>query len=297
MNKLQFYLPPLSDAYGTIAETHFRPIEKHLPKDLYEIKIATGKAIKEANERNDARYVRVSFTLGDFFPAVFITHGMADKGLQNVDDLNKQIAGLYPGPAYIDKLVNEGVPKTKLHIIGYPRLDPVFKARKKCRVPIDKVKILWVPTHNAHKPWTGFEKIDLRDLFGDCCEFVESVHPHNRKHPKKTSLKDLIDADIVISDTSSMLYEALSLGIPVILTKWVVKNPVGFEKLLYTREKGDEICWIAESPSDLSKIVTELIKNGFQQGPAAKNFMEYMFPETLRGKSGKVAADTLINFL
>lgn len=297
MRKLQFYIPPLGDAYGFIANSHFKPIEKYLPKDSYEIKEATAKAIHEANYHNDKKYIRVSFTLGDFFPAVFITHGMADKGLQSVKDLNRQIAGCYPGPTYINKLTSEGVKPSHLRVIGYPRLDPVFRARKGLRLKKGKTKVLWAPTHNTCKPWSSFGRFDINNILGSDFDVVESVHPHNRRPPKKTSLEHLVDADIVISDTSSMLYEALSLGIPVILLKWIVKRPVGIEKHIYTRPKGEEICWMAESYPDLVTKIKMVKENGFKQGPGAESFLHGIFPEELRGKSGKKAAKVLLDFI
>jgi CDP-glycerol glycerophosphotransferase (TagB/SpsB family) len=110
------------------------------------------------------------------------------------------------------------------------------------------------------------------------------------------SVENFYDADVVISDTSSVIYEALALGIPVIITKWLVSEVYGSERDIYSRAPGNEVCWLANSQDEVLLYINR-IKAGLGQGPKVKEFMEGVFPEELRGKSGKKSAETLLEYL
>jgi len=99
----------------------------------------------------------------------------------------------------------------------------------------------------------------------------------------------LLDADVVISDCSSIIYEAWSLGKPVVFPDWIVRDAImqrfrgSFEWLVY--QKG-----IGLHASCLDELVEML--DG-EMGSVEKDFIEGVFPAELRGKSGLRAAEVL----
>lgn len=301
MRKLRVFVLPESEPYGIITKAHFEPIEKHLPPESYERAVLTDARRKaEANFKDD-NIIRVSFTLGDFWPAIFITHGMADKGLQDVKILNRQIAGMYPGPAYVSRLMSQGASATKLKVIGYPLLDKYFEMRMAAMQNKPGFKVVWAPTHapriaGAVDSRTAYGRFDIAYLRQNGFDVVTNPHPHNQRNGLKISADYFYDANVVISDTSSVIYEALSLGIPVVLTKWLIPTTKGIEHDVYSRPPGKEVCWLANSPQDLLNYLIR-IRDGLGQGPGAGAFMEGIFPAALRGCSGKKAADTLLEYL
>ena len=301
MRKLRFFIPPAVDTYGVIGNAHFEPIKKHLPKNSYEYTALTGDRIRVENAFNDPNFIRVSFTLGDFWPAIFITHGMADKGLHETRFLNKQIANFYPGPAYVNRFIQQGADPSKLKVIGCPMLDDYFERRRNAEVR-PTVKVVWCPTHAPKNEAiqdfrTSYRRFSPEYLKSHGFDVVTSLHPHNQDHRSfKMSVENFYDADAVISDTSSVIYEALALGIPVIITKWLISEVYGTERDIYSRTPGNEVCWLANSQDEVLMYLNR-IKAGLGQGPKAKEFMESIFPEELRGKSGKKAAETLLEYL
>ena len=302
MRKLQVYIPPMDTTYGVISYNHFKPIQKHLPDSSYEIITFTLNDCERLKQEYDLeKHVRLTFTLGFFFPAIYIPHGIADKGLRDVELINKQIISLYNGPAAVNELIRQGAKPEKLKVIGYPLLDEYFEKRKN-RAAKENMKVAWCPTHaptdlSVRDFRTSYRRFDAAYLRNYGFEVVTSLHPHNQDYRNfKMSVENFYDADVVISDTSSVIYEALALGIPVIITKWLVSEVYGSERDIYSRAPGNEVCWLANSQNEVL-IYLNRIKTGLGQGPKAHEFMEGIFPEELRGNSGKKAAETLLEYL
>ncbi len=223
---------------------------------------------------------------------IFMSHGMSDKNYENVKYLNRAGHILCPGPARKEKFVRMGVPAAKIHIVGWPRLDPVFQG-KITKKPGTKKRVVWCPTHDAIQEISSYPA--FRDYLPDLpgrYEVISSVHPA-RKRNRQTSLQAIVDADVVISDTSTMLYEALAIGRPVILLDFLVKDGVlnklkgSFEEKIYV----ENICYHAESFERLPGLIEQALEEGIDS--KTKEFMERVFPSELRGISGKAMADKL----
>lgn len=60
----------------------------------------------------------------------------------------------------------------------------------------------------------------LKELLAPHCDLRISLHPSNRRN-KTPVTGDLLDADLVISDYSSVLYEAWAIGKPVVFPRWL----------------------------------------------------------------------------
>lgn len=109
-------------------------------------------------------------------------------------------------------------------------------------------------------------------------------------------MQALVDADVVISDAGSLVYEAWALGKPVVFPDWLVKEgvfkhfPGSFEEQIY-REK---IGYHVETPEQLGPMVERALMSGITE--REKKFIDGIFPPELRGRSGEVTANLLRRF-
>jgi hypothetical protein len=223
---------------------------------------------------------------------IFMHHGISDKGYHKIERIKQISHLLYPGPAWEDKFVKQGIPADRIHLVGWPPLDPFFQGKILCESR-DRKRIAWCPTHDAIKSISSFPAFEkYLDKLPDKYEVVSSVHPARRKN-HETSLEVIANADVVISDTSSMLYEALIIGKPVILLDFLVRDGVlsalkgTFEEILYK----DNLCYHAKSFSSLPDIIEEALEEGIDKKTI--DFIEGFYPTEFRGKSGEITAKIL----
>jgi len=118
-----------------------------------------------------------------------------------------------------------------------------------------------------------------------------ALHPaHNNGVP---TIQKLIDAQVVIADHGSTVYEALALGKPVIIPDWIVKQGVmryflgSFEALIFEQD----FCYHACDIDHLLELIEVAGKRGID--PRTQNFIDAIFPPALRGTSGQVTAEIL----
>jgi len=257
--------------YANIIKSITSPILEHmshLPKDLF--------FFLEDKEKN----------------SIFMPHGMSDKGYHKPQRLKQIHHLLYSGPAWKEKLIKQGIPAERIHIVGCPRLDPVFQGKLK-HTPSEKKKVVWCPTHNAIPEISSYPAFEqYLSKLPSKYEVISSVHPA-RREDRRTSLEILVDADVVLSDTSSLIYEALAIGKPVVLLDWLVKDGVlkslkgTFEEKIYR----EGICWHAKSFAELPDVIDYAIKKWMDV--KTKRFIDSIFPPELRGKSGEATAKIL----
>jgi hypothetical protein len=203
---------------------------------------------------------------------VVMSHGVADKnyfwvkdeqGLRYADRLK---AVLVPGRWLKDRIVRSRklqLGSDRVFSVGWPRLDMLRQlaaARGGDRV---KGGILWAPTHDKvkrgaeNKSTSSYPDFEawlpaLREKYP-----VEvSLHPRNRKD-KKPTIEKLVDADYVISDFGTMVYEAWALGKPVIFPRWILGNriqeylPHSAEAYIFEKRIG----YHADSPGEMMEIL------------------------------------------
>jgi hypothetical protein len=223
---------------------------------------------------------------------IFMHHGISDKGYHKIERLKQIKHLLYPGPAWKDKLVSQGIPAEKIHLVGWPPLDQFFQGKIKIESR-SRPRVVWCPTHDAIKvisSYPSFEK--YLDKLPDKYEVISSVHPARREN-RETSLELIANADVVISDTSSMLYEALIIGKPVILLDFLVKDGVfsllkgTFEEKLYR----ENLCYHVKNFYSMPEIIEEALVEGIDK--RTMDFIEYFYPTEFRGKSGELTAKKL----
>jgi len=230
---------------------------------------------------------------------IYMVHGIADKNYHKVERLKQIKYLLYPGPIWKEKFVRVGVPEEKIFVVGWPRLDPVFQGKVGVgsKGASRKKIVAWCPTHNAIPAISSYPSFarwlgELQHRLGDEFEVVSSVHPA-RREDGKTSLELLVEADVILSDTSSVLYEALVVGKPVVLLDFLVKEGVfrilrgAFEEYVYREGIG----YHANSFDELPEVIRRAAEEGVDE--RTEEFIERFYPTEYRGCSGEVVADVL----
>jgi len=222
---------------------------------------------------------------------VFCSHGIACKNWRNAWDVKDYDYIFVSGELWKEKLIQQGLDKNKIFINGYTKLDPIFQGKYK-KNTYDKKVILFAPTHIAIPSISLKNRFEENFKYFDKYKIIDSSHP-TAKSDQSPTLQALVDADIVISDSGSLLYEAWLLGKQVVFVDWLIKEevhnhiPYSFEDFIYEKEVGlhakniKEMCELVDFASE-----NELDKN-------VVDFMESIFPTSLRGKSGEMTAQIL----
>jgi hypothetical protein len=168
---------------------------------------------------------------------IFASHGPADKNYTLRRDraggleINKYRVVLVPGFWMKRKLLSHPDVQLKdeqIVIAGWPRLDTLLAASKsKRRAYSAKKNVLWAPTHNNHQDeFQGSSYPDFAshtDILSKHFDYHVSLHPSTRGGGRPT-FEMLLDADVVISDRGTLVYEALALGKPVIFPDWLLRD-------------------------------------------------------------------------
>jgi CDP-glycerol glycerophosphotransferase (TagB/SpsB family) len=223
---------------------------------------------------------------------VFISHGIADKNWRNGNKTKDYKYIFVSGVAWKNKLISQGVNPDKIFINGYTKLDPIFQGKYK-KNNYDKTTILFAPTHATIPNVSLYNRFDnILEKIPDDFILLKSEHPVQTK--SDPTLQLLLDADIVIADSGSILYEAWSLGKQVIFADWLIKDGVNvnfhnsFEDYIYKQKIGLH----AQDKNHFIKLLYKAKKEKISN--QVNVFMKSIFPEELRGNSGKVTAKTLV---
>ena len=230
---------------------------------------------------------------------VFMSHGIGDKDYWIGENIKDYQYALVPGHAWKERMRLTGY-KGEIFEVGYTKLDPLFNGEYK-RNKHDKPYVVWAPTHGYINKYKG------RSSFPECLTLINDIpnkydtqlalHPTSRMGLKKehdVTMQELLDADVVIADAGSTLYEAWALGKPVIFPDWLCKddiikhfNPNNLEYRIYNEGIG----YHANSMEHLIKLIDVAIHGGMRQKEI--EFIEDVFPEKYRGKSGINSANVL----
>lgn len=271
--------------YQKILDSIIDPIIKYLPD-----------ATKLRGYQEGQLNVRF-FLAGPPKNVVFMSHGMGDKGWRDGKSVKDFDYICVSGPAWKEKLLRQGVSEKKILINGYTKLDPIFQDHKKVTHTDDKIHVLYAPTHNTNLENTGSissypRLVPYLDNVPCDIELIKSVHPYNNKGAITMDL--LRWADVIISDCSSIIYEAFALDIPVVFPDWLVKDnvmrvcPDTFTEKIYAEEIGYHAKDIA-GIWDLTRKARSIGLDNY-----TRTFIEGIFPEKLRGKSGETTAKILL---
>lgn len=285
-------------AYEFAIEALANPIMKHLGADAS----YSNRPLKKINCRffsslriNEQNKILVGPN------DVFFSHGIADKNYWIGDHIKDYKYAFVPGPAW-EKRMRETGYKGEIFICGYTKLDPLLNGEY-LKNEYKKPYIVWAPTHGYHMKNKG------RSTYPQCLNLVNEIdkkyqtkialHPTSKMHTKEKhtpTLQELVDADVVIADAGSTLYEAWILDKPVIFPDWICKNDTmnhfkhdknNFEYRIYNEEIG----YHAKDMKELNKMIEIALVDGMKE--EEKEFIETIYPKKLRGKAGKTAAGQL----
>lgn len=224
---------------------------------------------------------------------VFLPHGISDKGYRTGESLKEFDFICVSGPFWVEKLTDEGIPREKLFIGGYPKLDSVFAKRKILHHTNIKPIVLYAPTHTNSAVCAYSELTEDMIQLPSNVQLITSLHPYNNPDHLTTS-ELLIHADVVISDIGSLVWEAWALGIPVVFPDWLVKDRLisALPTTLTAQIYREGIGYHAKSLEELSEQVCKAIDQGITK--AENDIINWVFPAELRGTSGKVTAEHLL---
>lgn len=190
--------------------------------------------------------------------------------------------------------------KGEVFITGYTKLDPIFNGEY-TKTKRKKPYVAWLPTHGYSSKNRGrssypFFNNYINKIPNSIYDIGNGMHPTTKLHSNQRQLptmQKLIDADVVIADAGSTIYEAWALGKPVIFPDWICKKDVmkhfggdknNLEYQIYSKSIG----YHAKNIDHLIKLIEIALSDGMKD--EEKGFIEGIFPSNLRGKSGKKAA-------
>ena len=241
-----------------------------------------------------------------------MSHGVADKSyLFRLDpkgglEINKYRTVCVPGDWLKKRILSD--PKLELEdsqikVVGWPRIDSLLAEQRNLNL-IDKfrrylhkrkIKVLWAPTHDGGQktgsPVSSFPsflryKETLQQLF----DFSVSLHPAQRNGGMPT-FQSLLDADVVISDRGTMVYEAWALNKPVIFPSWIIgdgnreKNTGSAESFIFRKKIG----FHAQSFDEMIDLI-RIVKKPDSQ---VLRFMDEYLPARTRGNSNLLLAEAV----
>lgn len=245
---------------------------------------------------------------------VLMSHGAADKNYHFRKDLTDQTKRMnhtmgrkhlfVPGDFLKNRLVTSPLLNfgaDQVHAVGWPRLDHLLAEQKlydqKPKMREKKV-VLWAPTHDFAR--RGKNEVSLSsypefesfyEKMSDKYEMLQSLHPRNRKDKAPTG-NALVEADVVITDFGTMVYEAIALGKQVIFPSWIIGDPIrkfiknSTEHTIFSQGYGLH--------ANSYKHLCEMIEDQAELDDSSKQFFDsYIGPHTY-GASSEMTANLLL---
>lgn len=291
-------------AYRYAIEALASPIKKCLPKDETTYLIRPGPGpdgsglnVRFFSSKRINQQAKVPVGPRD----VFISHGIGDKDYWVGPNIKDFKYAFCTGPAWEERMRNTGY-EGQIFQIGYTKLDPLFNKEEYKKLDYGKKCVRWLPTHGYNNKHQG------RSSYPECLELIKQIpqeydtkvglHPTSKLHSRKKqnpTMQELVDADVVIADAGSTLYEAWALGKPVIFPDWIclkdILNHFDKDNLEY-QIYYNQIGYHAKDMKDLLRLIPIAIEEGMKQPEI--DFMEQVLPTKFRGQSGKFAAEALM---
>jgi len=227
--------------------------------------------------------------------SVFLSHGIAAKNWRDAQHMRPFDYVCVPGPMWKQKLMSGGISEERLLVVGFPKLDPIFQGMLIKTITNGQQKIvLYAPTHAKAFPECSSYPLfmDLIDGIPKDVVVISSPHPVHKSNQMPT-LIELLNADVIISDSSSIIFEAWALNKPVVFPDWLVKAgilknwPDSFTADIYRQNIG----YHANTFKKFVESIYLALEHGIDQKAVA--FIDEYFPRCLRGRSGKICSDKL----
>jgi len=244
--------------FSQIKSTGGRQVEwfEALPEAL---EGALQEALPDGLQAEDGACLTVSLFAG--IPAdVFLMFDLADRQhLNQIQADGKSALSnfkkiLVPGQWMARSLLGDkrlGLKATDVLVVGAPRIDYLRSLAEQAGETGERTtpRVLFAPIHSnwfdaAGNPMSSSSGLqEYLEELGHHCELTVSEDQRNKIN-KRPVTRELIDADIVITDYTSVAYEAWALGKPVIFPRWILgdaileKAPNSAEAEIYRRKLG-----------------------------------------------------------
>lgn len=273
------------------------PVIRYLPEDQYE-QVVSGVDQSGWVESHDPNYFDVSlYSDVPCRTGLYLSHGIADKCYREARMMDRFDYVGVSGPTWKQKMINQGMHPSRIVIVGYPKLDPLFEKISGVR-EAGPLRVLYAPTHNT-VPENLFSTSSYPRLVSDLATLQEkfdvrsSYHPANR-NDRQVTLDSLLWPDVVISDSGSLLYEAWALNIPVVFPDWLVRQPILsiFSSSLEGKIYREGIGYHARDLGHLEELIYKAYEEGLD--PRTQEFIEGILPSELKGSSGRKTAEVLL---
>ena len=292
---------------GGMVDAYIAPILEHLPDGSYLVDRQPHPGALNVYLAVRSRYNAGHREIGK--AGVQISHGIADKSYRTAPRARSYDHVVVPGPALARRIIASGVPARKVVQLGYPKLDPLFQGRIGAPARDGRVRVVYAPTHgggsekytdgNRHAPgaratswWHRDQIMDL--LNHDDLDVVTAWHPRHRPD-RRATLSEYVGADVVVADGGSTIYEALVLGIPVVLPSWLTRArnlQRDGGRTLEARVYRDRIGYHATAPEQFADLVRRAAEHG--QTDQDRAFAEEVLPTEVRGRGGQLHAEWLL---
>lgn len=201
--------------------------------------------------------------------------------------------------------------------VGHPRIDILRRMQAeqppRPRDPEGRLRVLWAPSYILDKQgYKGLDKsgarvpsastnpafLDYVPALEEHCELILHPHPRDRvaeepgQRPDRSALgRDLIDCDVVVTDTSSVIFEAWALGKPVIFPRWLLGNAV-IRRSPESAEAHIHAERIGYHPESLEEMI-DILRAGPVLSPAVHAFMVDYLETYRRGTSTELIGAVL----
>jgi len=285
------------EAYKYAIQALSNPIIQHLKNAGYSNRPLTTINCRFFSSKRINQFMKVPVGPYD----IFFSHGIGDKNYWIGKNIKDYKYAFVPGPAWEQRMRKTGY-KGEIFVCGYTKLDPLLNGEVKRNIH-EKPYIVWMPTHGYNSTHNGRssypECLELINRIPKCYDKSLALHPtsklnSNIKHTP--TFQELLDADVVIADAGSTIYEAWILEKPVIFPDWICKkdvlnhfkhDPDNFEYRIYNESIG----YHASDMEHLNKLIDLALKYGMKD--MSKEFINNIYPVKIRGQAGKLAAKYL----
>ena len=224
-------------------------------------------------------------------PDMYIAHGWNQKLFgQFVESLNQFRYIGVPGPVVEEFLKSHGFAPERLLTVGHPGMDTFFQFPI-APIVAEKPRVIVAYSHSTFAPlWKTMPDL-FKNRLADEFDVTDIVHP---AYGARMARDYLPGAVACLTDVSGTMFEAWSMGVPVVFPTWSIAK--GTE----TQQPGSPLCRVyeerigyhVEDSTDFFATVKEAAANGIT--PEEVTFIDEYFPRELRGHSGEVAAKAIL---
>ncbi|MBB4935653.1 hypothetical protein F4561_006562 [Lipingzhangella halophila] len=293
---------------GGMTDAYIGPILAHLPAGSYVVDRQPHRGATNVYLAVRHRYSAGRRETGR--TGVQISHGIADKSYRHGVKMRSFDHVVSPGPVHTARFIDGGVQRNRIVELGYPKLDPIYQGTVPALERDDRIRVVYAPTHgggserytrgNPRAPGAGATSWWHRDtvmrlLDPDVYDVVTAWHPRHRDD-RRATLAEYAGADVVIADGGSTIYEAMALGVPVVLPSWLTRDR-NLEReqgrTLEARVYRDRIGYHVDRAEELP----DAVKQAATQGPRPTDveFIDGVLPPDVRGRGGKLHAQFLLD--